>query len=121
MGIDFSDWFNSYLGGRQQAVIANDTMSEPCTVNCGVPQGSILGPLLFLCFVNDLPNSFENICKFSAYADDTQLIVSAKTLPELKVKIENVIQIAERWYSRNGMKNNAGKSEVILISNKPLK
>ena len=115
------DFLKSYLQNRTQFTKFSNFTSKEEKVISGVPQGSILGPLLFLCFVNDLPNSFENICKFSAYADDTQLIVSAKTLPELKVKIENVIQIAERWYSRNGMKNNAGKSEVILISKKPLK
>ena len=55
MGIDFTDWFKSYLTDRKQIVIANDTKSEPCTVTCGVPQGSILGPLLILCYVNDMP------------------------------------------------------------------
>ena len=54
MGINFTKWFKSYLGGRQQIVVANGTPSEPGTVNCGVPQGSILGPLLFLCYLNDM-------------------------------------------------------------------
>ena len=115
------DFLKSYLQNRKQFTKFSDFTSKEEDVISGVPQGSILGPLLFLCFVNDLPLAFENICKFSAYADDTQLIVSAKNLPELKSKIENVIQIAERWYCRNGMKNNAGKSEVILISKKPIK
>ena len=73
MGIDFTEWFNSYLGGRQQVVVANDTMSEPSTVTCGVPQGSILGPLLFLCYVNDMPISIK--CKLLLYADDSALMV----------------------------------------------
>ena len=115
------EFLKSYLQNRKQFTKFSNFTSNEEKVLSGVPQGSILGPLLFLCFVNDLPKSFENICKFSAYADDTQLIVCAKNLPELKIKIENVIQIAEKWYSRNGMKNNAGKSEVILISKKPLK
>ena len=82
----------------------------------GVPQGSILGPLLFLCFVNDLPNCFENTCKFLSYADDTQLVVSAKNDDALVPKIENVINIAQNWYEKNGMKNNSSKSEVLVIS-----
>ena len=115
------EFLRSYLQNRKQFTKFSNLISKEEKVISGVPQGSILGPLLFLCFVNDLPNCFQNICKFSAYADDTQLIVSAKNLPELKTKIENVIQIAEKWYCRNGMKNNAGKSEVILISKKPIK
>ena len=47
MGLDFTKWFKSYLENRQKVVVANGTVSEPGTVSCGVPQGSILGPLLF--------------------------------------------------------------------------
>ena len=55
-------------------VVANDVSSETGTVTCGVPQGSILGPLLFLCYVNDMPISVK--CKLLLYADDSALIVS---------------------------------------------
>ena len=72
------DFLKSYLQNRKQFTKFSDFTSKEEDVISGVPQGSILGPLLFLCFVNDLPLAFENICKFSAYADDTQLIVSAK-------------------------------------------
>ena len=74
MGINFTKWFKSYWGGIQQIVIANETRSDPGTVNCGVPQGSILGPLLFLCYVNDMPLSVK--CKLLLYADDSALLVS---------------------------------------------
>ena len=74
MGINFTKWFKSYLGGRQQIVIANETRSDPGIVSCGVPQGRILGPLLFLCYVNDMPISIK--CKLLLYADDSALIVS---------------------------------------------
>merc|ERR1711867_11986 len=71
---------------------------------------------LFLCFVNDLPDVFDKICKFKAYADDTQLLVFDKDLSKLKEKIENVINLAQNWYNKNGMKNNSSKSEILVIS-----
>ena len=52
------DWFKSYLSGRNQFVQVNDTYSDSSPITCGVPQGSILGPLLFLCYVNDMKNFF---------------------------------------------------------------
>ena len=55
-------------------MVANDTTSEPGIVNCGIPQGIILGPLLFLCYINDMPMSVK--CKLLLYADDSTLIIS---------------------------------------------
>ena len=76
MGINSTEWFQSYLGGRNQVVEANDTLSDAGIVNCGVPQGSILGPLLFLCYINDMPMSLK--CKLLLYADDSALLISGK-------------------------------------------
>ena len=76
MGINSTEWFQSYLGRRNQVVEANDTLSEAGIVNCGVPQGSILGPLLFLCYINDMPISLK--CKLLLYADDSALLISGK-------------------------------------------
>ena len=73
MGINNTKWFKSYLGDMTQIVVANGTPSEPGTVSCGVPQGSILGPLLFLCYVNDMSLSVR--CKLLLYADDSALSV----------------------------------------------
>ena len=53
LGVISTDWFKAYLADRQQVVTIDGTTSSPCYVNCGVPQGSILGPLLFHCYVND--------------------------------------------------------------------
>merc|ERR1711972_241359 len=82
------------------------------------PQGSILGPFLFLCFVNDLPDIFGNECKFMAYADDTRLLVFDNDLVKLKQKVETVLQVAQTWYNKNGMKNNSSKSEILIVSTK---
>ena len=71
LGINFTKWFKSYLGDRKQIVVMNETSSEPGIVSCGVPQGSILGPLLFLCYVNDMAISVK--CILLLYADDSLL------------------------------------------------
>ena len=114
------DYIKSYLENRTQVSKFSKYISTEEKIKSGVPQGSILGPFLFLCFVNDLPNTFGDMCKFIAYADDTQLLVFDKNLGNLKEKVENVIKIAQNWYSSNGMKNNSSKSEVLVISTKKI-
>ena len=70
------DWMKSYLEAREQVVDINGTMSSPLPVNCGVPQGSILGPLLFLLYINDM-NAACN-CKLFLFADDSALLISGE-------------------------------------------
>lgn len=109
-------WVGSYLTNRKQRTKFQSFLSDEKVVTSGVPQGSIIGPLLFLCFTNDLCEAFENKCKMAAYADDTQLIVDAKNLPQLKAKIEEIIKIAQQWYTENSMKNNISKTEILIIN-----
>ena len=70
-------WFESYLSGRQQYVEFNGICSELCQIKCGVPQGSILGPLLFLLYINDLCN-VSKVVDFILFADDTNIFFSHK-------------------------------------------
>ena len=112
------DFLHSYLSNRKQVTKFDDFTSTVKEVKSGVPQGSILGPFLFLCFVNDLPDIFKNVCKFMAYADDTQLLVYDKTVDGLKEKIVTIINLAQPWYNKNGMKNNSSKSEILVVSTK---
>ena len=111
------DWCHSYLTDRKQQTKFSNYLSNVDTVTSGVPQGSILGPILFICFVNDLPEIFKN-CKILSYADDTQILVSAKTAKEVKLQIEELIEKAQQWYTKNSLLNNATKTEVMIISKK---
>ena len=88
MGVDQAaiKWFLLYLSGRTQGCNVNGKLSSARTLSCGMPQGSILGPLLFLIYINDLPNSLRGAIP-RMFADDTNLMLSAKTLTELKLAL----------------------------------
>ena len=73
------DWFQSYLTGRSQYVTVNGHVSNFLPITCGVPQGSVLGLLLFLIYVNDLPN-FSKILQFYLFADDTSIYFDSDDL-----------------------------------------
>ena len=66
------DWFHSYLSNREQFLCINGHNSDSLSITCGVPQGSILGPLLFLLYINDLPNT-SKLLSFHLFADDTNM------------------------------------------------
>ena len=73
------NWFDSYLTGRKQYVFYNGESSDLRDINCGVPQGSVLGPLLFLIYINDLPNVSEKL-KFFLFTDDTNIYFESDDL-----------------------------------------
>ena len=85
MGVKSVEWFRSYLSGRTQAIHVNNTVSDFDNIVCGVPQGSTLGPLLFLCYVNDMSISISESCKLILYADDSAILYSHKN-PDVLVK-----------------------------------
>ena len=78
MGVVSVEWFRSYLSDRTQMVSVNNTSSDVQKITCGVPQGSILGPLLFLCYVNDMSMSISSECKLVLYADASTILYSHK-------------------------------------------
>ena len=112
-------WMNAYLTKRTQVTKFKNFTSATESPKTGVPQGSILGPLLFICFTNDLPPNFSDICTVNAYADDTQLLVTAKTISELKIKIKSAIDTAQFWFEKNLMKINTDKTKILIFNTSP--
>jgi hypothetical protein len=115
MGVDHSsvNWFKSYLQNRTQVVEVKGTMSDYMPISCGVPQGSILGPLLFLVYVNDLPASVK--CKTVLYADDSALLVSGKDVSEIEQTLSSELQSVCNWLVDNKLSIHLGKTESILF------
>jgi hypothetical protein len=107
-------WFSSYLTNRVQQVSINNTLSEAGYLSQGVPQGSILGPLLFSLFINDLPLHIEN-CDIFSYADDTNLTVSAITIEDIQNKLSRDLTVVEAWCNNNQLVINTSKSKCMLI------
>ncbi len=111
------DWFKSYVTNREQACIVNGAMSSPKTIVCGVPQGSILGPLLFLLYINDLPECLEKTSPH-LYADDTQISTSAKTIEELTENLNNDLKKVGEWLARNKLQHHPTKTKLMYIGSK---
>lgn len=109
------NWFSSYLFERKQKVYINNTESKTENIECGVPQGSILGPLLFLMFINDLPLYTENVFT-DLYADDTTLYHISQTQALLEQNLQLALQRLLEWCKTNGMLVNTAKTKVMLIT-----
>ena len=118
MGVHNTEWFMSYLTGRKQTVCVNDVFSEYKTVTCGVPQGSILGPLLFLCYVNDMPISIDSQCKLILYADDSAILFAHKDPNVISSKLGNVLESCSSWLVDNKLSLHLGKTECVMFGSK---
>ena len=110
------NWFRSYLYKRPQYTEINSTKSSELFITTGVPQGSILGPLLFLVYINDLPvsNKLHNIL----FADDTTLMATAPTDGELIEKLNSELNNASEWFKANELTLHPSKSTFIIFHHK---
>lgn len=109
---------NSYLKGRSQTVCVDDHFSKPVLVSSGVPQGSVLGPLLFSMYINDLP-ACVSFSRVHMYADDVQLVCSSK-INEAEQCIESInsdLILIHSWSIKNNLMLNANKTKCIMVSN----
>ena len=114
------EWFKSYLSNRKQYVFYNGVSSSVLSVTCGVPQGSVLGPLLFLIYINDLPNISEKL-QFFLFADDTNIYFDSTDLKSLEKVVNEELKKLVLWLNVNRLALNVSKTNfVIFRANKPL-
>ena len=109
-------WFHSYLSDRKQCVEVNGMRSEFLSITCGVPQGSILGPQLFLIYINDMVTSLE--CKLSLYADDSALIFSHTDSRVIADRLSRELSNCKRWLVDNKLSLHIGKTECLLFGSR---
>ena len=108
------NWFESYLSERTQKVCFKGTISESLPLSTGVPQGSILGPLLFLIFINDMANVVTH-GKITMYADDTTLYTSGNDVNLISKQLTEDLVAIKRWLRANKLFLNTDKTNVMLI------
>ena len=111
-------WFKSYLTGRKQKTLVGGELSDFCTLTCGIPQGSILGPLLFILYVNDLP-SCGVYSKPRMYADDTTLTPAGEDPDILQVIMNSNLDTIQTWLKVNKLTLNLEKTKYMLIGSRP--
>ena len=108
------DWFRNYLSNRTQYVQYNNKASSLENVICGVPQGSILGPLLFILYMNDICST-SNLLSFILFADDTTAFLSDKDVNVLYDTMNKELQEVSNWFKCNTLSLNASKTNLILL------
>ena len=108
-------WFKTYLTNRKQQVTINNSKSDFKHISCGVPQGSILGPLLFLLFINDLPLYTNNVFT-DLYADDTTLYDVQDSMEQIEKNLQAALNNLHIWCRANGMILNSSKTKVMLVT-----
>ena len=108
------EWFCCYLRDRHQCTAIDDNCSEEAVVTSGVPQGSVLGPLLFSLFVNSLPTHLEGVSTVM-FADDTTLYVIGHSTTEISAKLSCALASAHKWLLESGLHLNAAKTKCMLI------
>ena len=109
-----NEWFRSYLSNRKQYVSINGHKSSLASVLYGVPQGSVLGPLLFLIYINDL-NQAIKFCKVHHFAADTNLLHYIKSVAKLNKLVNLDMKNLTVWLNANKISLNVDKTELVIF------
>ena len=107
------NWFESYLTNRKQVTVAEDVVSS-MHISCGVPQGSILGPLLFICYINDLAQITTFTQPF-IYADDTTLLCKGTDVDEIRGKLHHDLAVLQKWFVVNKLSLSIDKTKLCYF------
>ena len=110
-------WFSSYLSGRKQVCKINHELSNPILNTCGVPQGSNLGPLLFLIYIYDLPNCLK-FTKASMFADDTNMHCQADSAANIAAMINSDLNNVHQWLLSNKLTLSVEKTDYMIIGSR---
>ena len=110
-------WFRNYLHSRTQVVTVENEQSERGQITSGVPQGSIIGPLLFVLLMNDLPDCLTT-CKTLMYADDTVIYCSSKSVQHIETVLTRELGLINNWLKNNSLFLNKTKTECVLFGSR---
>ena len=113
------NWIGNYLTDRSQTTFANGCLSPPLNTKQGVPQGSILGPLLYILYANDIPDSITE-SEYAFYADDTVLYTSSKNVDAAIARIQRDLNRLLEWCARNSIHINPQKTKYMIFSSREL-
>ena len=105
----------SYLERHLQVTKVGQNVSDPLSVTCGIPQGSILGPLLFSIYINELPKYIPPSCKINLYADDTAITVTASNRNDTEYLLNNMLSIVYAWFVMNKLSLNLKKTFYCIF------
>ena len=109
-----NDWFRSYLSNRTQFVNYNNTKSSELNITCGVPQGSILGPLLFLIYINDIAH-VSKLLYMILFADDTNAFLTGRNVDDMIKQMNTELDNLKIWLYANRLSLNISKTHFILF------
>ncbi len=111
---EYVNWIESYLSNRYQYVSLNNVVSDKLLITCGVPQGSILGPLFFIIFVNDICN-VSSLLRLILFADDTNIFMSGNNTLDLCNRMTVELKKISTWLNVNKLTLNISKTDFIIF------